>query len=503
MDTANRMHMKTKKTLVVFLLFLMLSGTASVLAGEEDAYFDYGVFALENNDYPTAITSFEQALADMPENPVYHRYLGKAFLETGEYASARRHLEKAYELDPLTYGLLYDLGFLYFRTKDYEKAKTYFMKALENDKTHVRSWYYAGVSMYRLHEYEKALPCLMEAQKLSPSIRENVYYYAGICHLKTGNSEKAKEMLGYVRRNSGSEVLSGNAEKIITAIDIQKQKETPYHLYAEAGIRYDDNVRLFDPIVADDVSEKSDWAMVFSGYGSYDFALAGRQVIGVNLQHYEVLYQDMDEYDMSATAGEIYGIYRRSPLSFRLGYSPVCYRTDSSSYMFRHRISPKINAWLKENLSFHLVYNYLDDDYETDKDKSGTSHRMEAGMKTYFHKSDGMIFANIDYMVKDAEADAESFDRIQGEIGVEYRLENKLGMQLSGGYFTRTYDAPASFLALSREDDIHFLSVSLSSPLFTDHLGILLEYEYTKADSNYNIYDYSSSVVTFYMTVSL
>jgi len=112
-------------------LLLLLTAPVDGLGADADgkAYFDLGVFAYEDGDYPGAMTNFLQALGKDPDNPRYHHYLGKTYLAQGKLKAAEEHLHRA-EMDrPDLPGLDYDLGLVRYRTDRHEEAARRFLMA--------------------------------------------------------------------------------------------------------------------------------------------------------------------------------------------------------------------------------------------------------------------------------------------------------------------------------------------------------------------------------------
>ncbi len=94
--TQNNMHKQSTLlcvvSVVVIVLFTGCNGTPTTLQLRND-----GVRANNQQDYPTAISYFEQVLERKPEDPEANLQIGVAYLETGNYFRARTHLTIAYE----------------------------------------------------------------------------------------------------------------------------------------------------------------------------------------------------------------------------------------------------------------------------------------------------------------------------------------------------------------------------------------------------------------------
>lgn len=61
---------------------------------------EYGNIAAHFGDHAAAIAAYHEALELKPDDPAVHERLAAAYQAHGDKASARRHLERALELDP-------------------------------------------------------------------------------------------------------------------------------------------------------------------------------------------------------------------------------------------------------------------------------------------------------------------------------------------------------------------------------------------------------------------
>ena len=155
------------------------------------AYYDFGVFAYEDGDYEDAETNLLMALRFNPDDPFCNHFLGKTYLKMERYQKAENCLNKAWKVNPDMSGLGYDLAFLNYKMSDYLRAAELFVEIATEDPPNVLAHYHAGISLYKLERFGKALNYFISAAEMSPSIKANGYYYAGICYWKMGEIEKA------------------------------------------------------------------------------------------------------------------------------------------------------------------------------------------------------------------------------------------------------------------------------------------------------------------------
>ena len=79
-----------------------------------------------------ALALYLDAAIASPDQAVILRNLGMAYLRSGDYQSARLHLQKAEKLQPDYYKTEMGLGFLYLKTDRQERAKTALTKSVEH-----------------------------------------------------------------------------------------------------------------------------------------------------------------------------------------------------------------------------------------------------------------------------------------------------------------------------------------------------------------------------------
>ena len=79
-------------------IVLFIFSTANAQENKGDAYYDFGVFAYEDQDYQAAEQNLLKALEFDSKNPFYNQFLGKVYLKMGKYDQASFHLTKAYKV---------------------------------------------------------------------------------------------------------------------------------------------------------------------------------------------------------------------------------------------------------------------------------------------------------------------------------------------------------------------------------------------------------------------
>ena len=465
------------------------------------AYYDFGVFAFEEKDYTSAENNLKIALEFSPDNPFYNHWLGKTYLETGQYAQAGQYLNRAWKIRPEIRGLKFDMAYLKYKTGENADAAELFVQTAKQEPGNVLAQYYAGITLFRLGEYGKAADRFVRSAEMSPTVRANALYHAGICWQKTGDIPQAEKMFEYVKNDPEAGILRDSAIQWLDFLKQQEKDIRPYRVHLEAGVRYDDNVSV-EPDDTDLFTDQSDWAFVTELSGKYDIVSGRNHKIGIGFTQYNTWHSDLDEYDLSGTTGHLYTAYSLNPFTFRFSYWPSYYFAGSDSYLRQHCLEPEAIWHMSRQLAARLSYRYKDNTWFEYADRNGHANEIFGDLIWSFFNGKGNFFAGIGYEDYSASAEDQYYARWRSRAGGRLTLPGDLRLEFSGEYQAKNYDSPDSFYEIEREDDRYILSLSLSRKLWHDWLGIMGEYRYTKNDSNISVYEYTRNASTLSLTLS-
>ncbi len=464
--------------------------------GEEAGrtYYDLGVFAYDDGDFLEAEKNLKKALELSPNDPYYNHYMGRTYVKMKRYDEAMSHFEKAWGVDPEITGLGYDIADLYYKRGDYSKSAELFKNTAKMEPSNVLALYYAGISLFKQQEYNEALDYLLPAADMSPSIKANGYYYAGICYKEMGDLDNALEKFKYTRDHTTSASLMESASNWIYAINKQKREATPYSLYLRLGYQYDDNVRL-DPLDQDLYADEDD--SLAEGYfsGRYDFIGGQALTIGAGYSHYQTLHNDLSAYDLMGSAPNLYATYQGGNLIYGLRYIPTYYWLDSDSYLMVHQIRPELTWEVSRNLTTRFSYRYHRRNYFQDNNKDGDSNEIYLDLFRTFKREEAYINAALAYEEISAEHPDECYTQIKVKAALSLPLPGNFILLLMGKYYDESYDNIDSFYNVTRKDAKYNASLTLSHTIFYDWLSVAGKYSYTNNDSNINDYQYERTVI--------
>lgn len=497
--------MKTKTITLACLFTIWLSCSLSALAGGGgNVHYDLGVFAFDEGNYVSAESHFKEAIQKEPDNAYYHHFLGKTYLETKRLEDAIAAFEVAWKLDPDISSLQHDLATAYYDTANYSKAAELLEDLVKKDSGNVLARYYLGMSYFRQDKYGKALPPLQQAGDENKSIRDNSYYFAGLSHFKVDESDKALDKLQYVESESTSEKLQHSARQWQEIIRAQKARSAPYNLYFKLGIEYDDNVNL-GPVNEDLFADEGDMAARFFFSGKYKFVNTINRKLGVGYSHYQIFYQDLSEFDLTAAIPSLFYQERLNrELYFSFNYLPSHYWVDGDHYLHRNQLSPSLLYRWDQIKGLRFTYDFADNDYFIDQGRSGQAHDFKLDFITMLFNKNGDLILGGMYESSDAKNPDHEYDLMRAHFEFAYNLPKEWKIFLRGIFFNKDYDNIDSTYGVTREDDRYSAGLEiLSQPVFYKWLKVQAMYHYTKNDSNIDIYTYKKNVVSLSLVTKL
>jgi tetratricopeptide (TPR) repeat protein len=496
------MHQSVK----IFFICILLLSIFNLVIAEEIAqnYYDLGVFAYEERNFIESQDLLLKAISLDPENARINFYLGRVYVKLGQLDASAHHLSTAFLTDPKIPGLTYFLGILYQEKKDYEKALQKFQKVSAQEPSNVLAIYYSGVNLYKLKRYAAAVESLEKAATMSPTIAGNGYYYSGICNYQLGRYKAAVQQFEHVIEIADSEDLKENARSWAQAIKKDHQAAAkPYRLYLKTGYLYDDNVVL-EPADLDIVADESDSAYMLYFSGKYDVIDSRRVTSGIGYSHYQTRYQDLDEYDLTGSIGNIYLNYKFSK-SVKLGlkYLPIYYWVDAESYLMQHQINPSVMWFIDNNNAVDFSYSYYRNNYFTDNARDGHSNELSADYSHGFSGLDGYVFCGIGYEINSANGDDQDFCELKTLLGISYDIFEKTNITVYGNYYDKGYDHRNLKYNIKRNDARYFASASITQNIWKKWLNVSAEYTYTKNNSNIANFDYERNAMLLSVSVKL
>ena len=153
-------------------------------------------------DACTAYKEIETAIELDPNHAMAYRCMAGLLAVRGEFRDGIRYVDKAYQLDPLSFTISVGRAWIYYLAQQHERVVEQCLDVLEMDSTHVRARSLLGKAYEQLGKEELALLELRKANKLS---RGNLTEVGALGHLygKLGEHDRAHRVLSHLNQIPG------------------------------------------------------------------------------------------------------------------------------------------------------------------------------------------------------------------------------------------------------------------------------------------------------------
>ena len=122
---------------------------------------------MKNQDFYSAIRSYQDALIVDSNNIFAYYRLGDAYREIKDYDKAIFHYKKALQIDASYSDAYNNLGFTYELTGNYNEAIQNYKKAIECDDLYANAYYNLGNIYYRSQNYKEAIENYIKTVKIN------------------------------------------------------------------------------------------------------------------------------------------------------------------------------------------------------------------------------------------------------------------------------------------------------------------------------------------------
>lgn len=179
---------------------------------QDPANYYYGHITYSNENYETALKSFNKILDNKNFKPILPYYITQIYYKQEKY-------EKLLEIAP---ELLQDatdkrkpeiarlIGDSYYQTQRYKKAIFYLEKYHESARrsTTRDDYYQLAYAYYKNDQYKKAIKQFDKVTGKKDTMSQNAHYHMGICYLKTDNKKFAYNSFLSAYKNQSVEKIS-------------------------------------------------------------------------------------------------------------------------------------------------------------------------------------------------------------------------------------------------------------------------------------------------------
>lgn len=151
----------------------LTGGQQVAFTAEAGRAFQQGIFALEVQDYPSALKAFEKA-RKLDDNGLAAFFEGYALQLTGKPRAAVADYQTALKSFPNSDIVLNDLGYAHLQLGRYDLALQRLGEAIKANPQNAQAHLNLGLTYYALGRYKDALGEFDQAVKLDPSLASSV-----------------------------------------------------------------------------------------------------------------------------------------------------------------------------------------------------------------------------------------------------------------------------------------------------------------------------------------
>lgn len=169
----------------------------------------------------SCVTTTDSALSkktDLDKAGDQYVQLGLEYIKRDDLQRARKHLQRALEIDSKDASALGAMGLVYQEEGELKLAEKSFLASIGSDPNYTRGRTYYGAFLFSQGKYEQALKHFeIASEDTAYEGRAQIFTNIALCNLKLGRQEEA--LAGYERtlrldRNNGR-ALSGATELLI------------------------------------------------------------------------------------------------------------------------------------------------------------------------------------------------------------------------------------------------------------------------------------------------
>jgi tetratricopeptide (TPR) repeat protein len=153
-----------------------------------DDFYENGLNAYNNQNYPEAIEDFNNAIVRKPSYCEAYYFKGLALEQIFDYPLAVISYETAIKIKPDFNEALFNVGILYYKMKNYTAGIEVFQRLLTLPPGATQAIFFRGITAGE----NDSRPAFNEIISMS-SKQSDIYNYLGLCYWKLNNNEQSIE----------------------------------------------------------------------------------------------------------------------------------------------------------------------------------------------------------------------------------------------------------------------------------------------------------------------
>ena len=464
-----------------------------------------GIEAMGRGEYGKALERFKIAAEREPDDPEVHYFLGLACSRLGDYPSAITAFERVLKLDPKDRRARYELGMAYFLMEDYPKATASFKRARKEDPSNALVHLYLGATYQRMGRHRRSIRYFRKAKELDPKVAQISEFYLATAYTGMGRDKEATEALRNCIEMDPTTEVAAMARDYVSEVPEKEKPEKRWNVSGTLSFQYDDNVVLKPEGVttAELITRESDYRGVGFLWGEFRFLRGKPWLGGVRASFYQSMHTNLDEFDVTDTAGSLYGGYRGAvmgfPFTVEADYEYEYTWLDNDSYLERQ--SGILNLDFSETpyLLTQLTYrgqrkNFFNQPILAPADdRDAFNHKAGLTQYLFFWKRTGYIHGGYSYDRDNADGSNWDYKGHFASAGFYTPLIYGLGLRGLGEYYRQNFDNINTMFLEKRKDTEWTFHVSLDRDLWK-YLNVSAYYVHQNHHSNLDVYKYDRNI---------
>ena len=470
-----------------------------------------GIELYKQEKYKSAIDVLQQVREQDPYSSAAAFFLGLAYKQQSAYEKAAIHLRDAVTLTPRIKEALPELIEILTRMggkENLDEAGKWLDVAKEVEIYPAKVAFLEGMVLQRSGDDLKAIEYFEKAKSLDPSFTSSADFQIAICYMNTRELKKARERLQAVVAYDPQSDLADFARRYQDSVEKRIAYERPVHIIASLSGGYDSNVVLkpSDNSVAPDITGESSaflspfaridytpkvqspWIVNVSGSFSGNFfdteVRETHNVVNTGLSG--LAGYNFGQYSLNLTANYAYSA-RRNPdwetLANIFGFGPLA----RMSWQQNHLFEIFTGLFIKDYYEPPLVP-------EEDNDSSG----FNAYLNWIWAFSKGSFFT-LRYDLSLEDTNGSNLDnnghRFSANVNFPFAIDALL-LQFGANALIQDYENTHTVFEIKRKDRTYRIFAGLSWNFYKNY-SLLAHYNFTRVESNIEIYEYDRHITTF------
>lgn len=459
-----------------------------------------GIGQYKHENYDEALPTLLKAREENPDSTLAAYYLGLCYKQLQDYREAIPHLRVAVTKLPKIKGALIELIDSLYQVGEIEEARGWIKEAEDEGIRPAQTSFLKGLVLLKEGDPAAAIESFENAKGLDVSMTAACNYQIGICHLREGGLNDARDSFAQVLMIDPGSNMANFANEYMSAIDERSYRTRPFKMSAGFAWQYDDNVVLkpSEASIVEGISDQSDTREVYTAKAEYDHRF--NEALGVRGQYmmYLAKQNDLGFYDVFSNTFMLQPTYytEGALLTFPTSFNHTS--VNDKMYLVSPTTSAIANLTIgKSNmLQGYVKYQYKNYQWPSssaEEDRDGNN--LDGGLGWYFFYARNKGFLNLRYGLSKEWTEGANWEYLGNRVNATLLIPalKNLNLTVSGDLNLQDYENTHSVYQVKRRDRIFTISSLLAYKFYKDS-EFQLQYTFVKDSSNIDIYDYHRNI---------